>query len=161
MQQWGEWRTPAAASVAALSCVQKPMASRDRSDSPSQRQLRVAEQIRHLVAEALIRGELHDTRLHGTNVTIGEVRISRDLRHATVFAAELGKELSQTTLEALNDAAPHLAGRLGRQMHLKYAPKLKFVPDTMFDEAARMEKLITEALRELPSRSDEDDRHGS
>lgn len=136
------------------------MAPRDRSELPSQRQLRVAEQIRHLVAEVLMRGELHDPRLDGVNVTIGEVRISKDLRHATVFAAELGRPLSATTLDALKDAAPALSGRLGRRMHLKYAPKLKFVPDMMFEEAARMERLIEEALQTLPP-APEDDRHGS
>lgn len=107
-----------------------------------------------------MRGEVHDPRLDGTNVTIGEVRISRDLRQATVYVAELGRPLAPTTLEALQEAAPMLAGRLGRRMHLKYAPKLKFVADTLFEEAARMERLIEEAVQTLPP-SGEDDRHGS
>ncbi len=126
------------------------MARRARHESPSQRQLRVAEQIRHILAEALTRGELHDPRLVDVNVTIGEVRVSPDLRQATVFAAELGKRLSPSTLEALEDAAARLGGQVGRRMHLKYAPRLRFVEDTLFDDAAKMDRLIDEAIKTLP-----------
>ena len=119
-------------------------ASRERAEGPSQRQLRVAEQIRHLLAEALMRGEVHDPRLDGVSVTVGEVRASRDLRQATVYVTELGAAIRPETLAALEHAAPRLAGQVARGIHLKYAPRLHFVADTLFDEAARMERLVRE-----------------
>lgn len=109
---------------------------------PSQRQLRVAEQIRHLLAEDLMMGHVHDPRLEGTSVTVAEVRISRDLKHATVFTTELGRPLRPETLEALVEQAPRLAGRVARRMHIKFAPRLHFVADETFDEASRMQRLI-------------------
>jgi ribosome-binding factor A len=119
-------------------------ASRERAEGPSQRQLRVAEQIRHLLAEALMRGEVHDPRLDGVSLTVGEVRTSRDLRQATVYVTELGAAIRPETLAALEHAAPRLAGQVARGIHLKYAPRLNFVADTLFDEAARMERLVRE-----------------
>ena len=112
---------------------------------PSQRQLRVAEQMRHLLAEQLLRGDLHDPRLAGRSLTVAEVRISRDLKSATVFTTELGGELTQETAAALQQAAPYLGGWLARQMHLKYAPRLRFVPDETFAHAARIGALLQEA----------------
>lgn len=109
---------------------------------PSQRQLRVAEQIRHLLAEDLMMGHVHDPRLDGVSLTIAEVRISRDLKHATVFATELGRALRPETLAALVEEAPRLGGRLARRMHIKFAPRLHFVADETFDEASRMQRLI-------------------
>jgi ribosome-binding factor A len=125
------------------------MPHRSSGNEPSQRQLRVGEQMRHLIAEDLQQGALHDPRLEGANVTIAEVRMSRDLKHAVVFATELGRELGPETLSALEKAAPRLAGRLARRMHLKYAPRLRFVPDETFGEAARMQELINRSLAEL------------
>lgn len=120
-----------------------------RSGEPSQRQLRVAEQIRHLLAESLMRGEVHDPRLEGVSVTIAEVRVSKDLKYATVFATLLGQPLSVAVHAALDRAAPALAGQLARRMHLKYAPKLQFVADDLFDEAARLERLLAEERARL------------
>ncbi len=117
--------------------------TRMRGEQPlSQRQLRVGEQMRHLLAEYLIRGETHDPRLEGVSITIGEVRLTRDLRHATVYASELGADLSEPVAAALAAAAPRLAGRLAREMHLKYAPRLRFVADRSFEEAQRIESLL-------------------
>lgn len=121
----------------------------DRAGEPSQRQLRVAEQIRHLLAESLMRGEVHDPRLEGASVTIAEVRVSKDLKHATVFATLLGQPLSAAVHAALDHAAPALAGQLARRMHLKYAPRLHFVADELFDEAARLERLMAEERARL------------
>jgi ribosome-binding factor A len=116
---------------------------------PSQRQLRVAEQIRHLLAEALMRGELRDPRLDGVSITVGEVRIGRDLRHALVYVTELAGPIRAEVLDALNRAAPRLAGRVARDIHLKYAPRLEFVADSLFDEAARMERLVSDAVARI------------
>jgi ribosome-binding factor A len=114
-----------------------------RGEQPSQRQLRVAERMRHLLAEHLLRGDLHDPRLAARSLTVSEVRVSRDLKNATVYAAELGREeLSAEAAEALQRAAPHLGGWLARQMHLKYAPKLRFVADESFAHAARIGRLL-------------------
>lgn len=131
---------------------------RAAGSEPSQRQLRVAERIRHLLAESLMRGEVHDRRLEAASVTVAEVRVTKDLRHATVFATELGRPLSAAARAALEQAAPQLAGRLARQMHLKYAPRLHFVADALFDEAARIERLMVEERARLHLlAADEDD----
>lgn len=132
------------------------MARGSGESEPSQRQLRVGEQIRHLLAEDLMRGEVHDTRLEGRSITISEVRMSRDLRHATVFASELGQRLQPPARKALEQAAARLGGRLARRMNLKYAPRLHFVGDELFDEAARMERLLKEERTRLPRRDDEE-----
>jgi ribosome-binding factor A len=122
---------------------------------PSQRQLRVAEQMRHLLAEHLLRGDLHDPRLAGRSLTVSEVRVSRDLKNATVFTAELGGELSPDAAAALQHAAAHLGGWLARQMHLKYAPRLHFVADETFARAARIDQLLHDTHR--PHDEDDDD----
>ena len=125
------------------------MRGAERAQAPSQRQLRVAEQIRHLLAEALMRGELRDPRLDGVSITVGEVRIGRDLRQAQVYVTELAGPIRTEVLEALNRAAPRLAGRVTRDIHLKYAPRLEFVADSLFDEAARMERLVSDAVARI------------
>jgi ribosome-binding factor A len=99
------------------------------------------------LAEHLMRGDLHDRHLETVSVTVSEVRMSRDLRHAQVFVAELGEEVQPATLDALARVAPFLAGRLAREMNLKYAPKLRFEPDTSFSYAARIDSLLSEGLR--------------
>lgn len=116
--------------------------SRGEHQDRSQRQLRVAEQMRHLLAEHLLRGELHDPRLRGTSLTVSEVRVSRDLKNGTVFLAALGREPTPEVLAALQHAGPYLGGWLARQMHLKYAPKLRFLADDSFARADRIERLI-------------------
>jgi ribosome-binding factor A len=119
--------------------------SRRDGGAPSQRQLRVGERIRHLLAEDLQRGALGDPRLESANVTVAEVRMSPDLKHARVYVTELGARLRAPTREALQAAAPVLGGRLARAINLKYAPKLSFVEDPSFAEAERIEGLIARA----------------
>ena len=126
---------------------------------PSQRQLRVAEQMRHLLAEQLLRGDLRDPRLANRHLTVAEVRVSRDLKSATVFTTELGGELTQETATALQQASSYLGGWLARQMHLKYAPRLRFVPDETFAYAARIGQLLHDAR--LPAPPPEDDADGA
>ena len=123
---------------------------------PTQRQLRVAEQMRHLLAENLIRGELRDPRLAGRHLTVAEVRVSRDLKSATVFTTELGGELSRDVAAALQQASAYLGGWLARQMHLKYAPRLHFVADETFAHAAKIDRLLHEAHR-APEREEDSD----
>ena len=116
--------------------------TRGGQQAPSQRQLRVGEQMRHLLAEFLLRGDLHDPRLAGRSLTIAEVRCSRDLKTAVVYTTELGRELSPEAIEALQHASAHLGGWLARQMHLKYAPRLSFVADESFAKADRIERML-------------------
>jgi ribosome-binding factor A len=137
------------------------MSRRQSGDEPSQRQLRVAEQIRHLLAADLLAGVVHDPRVDGAVVTVGEVRVSRDLKHAMVFATELGGQLSVTTQAGLTAAASFLAGRLARRMNLKYAPRLRFVADELFDEAARIERLMVEERRKLDADSGSQEQSGA
>jgi ribosome-binding factor A len=109
---------------------------------PSQRQLRVGEELRHVLAELLGRGHLREAALADRRLTVSEVRISADLRHAVAFVTELGGELSPECLDALQRVAPQLRGEVTRRMRLKYAPDLTFRPDRSFAEAAHIEALL-------------------
>ncbi len=113
--------------------------------------------MRHLLAGYLLRNEIHDPRLEGVSVTVSEVRVSRDLRNATVYANELGAELSPPVQAALAAAAGRLAGRLAREMHLKYAPRLVFTADPSFAEAQRIERLLRESLAARPAAREEEE----
>ena len=110
--------------------------------SPSQRQLRVGEELRHALARILGRGELHDPVLAGASVTVTEVRISPDLKNATAFVMPLGGRDAAAILTALNRAAPFLRGQLGGEVRLRYTPRLSFQPDHSFDEAAKINALL-------------------
>jgi ribosome-binding factor A len=123
---------------------------------PSQRQLRVGEELRHLLAELLMRG-LRDPALADARLTVSEVRVSADLRHAVVFVTELGGELRPERLEALERAAPQLRGEVTRRMRLKYAPDLAFRPDRSFAEATRIETLLAQERAAVGAASHEDD----
>ena len=117
------------------------MTRRDRA-GPSQRQLRVAELLRHAMAGILMRGELRDADLAGVSVTVTGVDMSPDLRNATVYVMPLGGADGDVILRALRRRAPYLRGRMAREMTLKYSPRLMFEADTSFDEANRIEALL-------------------
>jgi ribosome-binding factor A len=117
---------------------------RKSTGTESQRQLRVGEQIRHCLADLLMRGQVHEPELSEVSLTISEVRVSRDLRRAEVFLTELGGGLRASTRAALERAAPHLRGEVTRRSRLKYAPDLVFTADTSFDQAARIDALLEE-----------------
>jgi ribosome-binding factor A len=116
--------------------------SANAGSGPSQRQLRVGEALRHALAELLLRDGLHQPALADAKLTVSEVRISADLRHAVVFLTELGRDLRPERLEALRRATPLLRGELARRLRLKYAPDLEFRADPVFAEAARIEALL-------------------
>ncbi|WP_144185548.1 30S ribosome-binding factor RbfA [Elioraea rosea] len=109
---------------------------------PSQRQLRVAEEVRHALAAVLERGDFRDPDLAGAHVTVTEVRASPDLKHMTVFVTPLGGGDASVLLAALKRAAPYLRGQVAQAIRTKYAPDLVFRPDTAIDAAARMEALF-------------------
>ena len=110
---------------------------------PGQRQLRVAEQVRHLLVEVLRRGHFRDPALLDAHkITVTAVEIGPDLKHATAFVMPLGGENADTFLEALNRASGFFRGELAGRMDLRYIPKVTFKLDHSFDEAARIEKLL-------------------
>lgn len=118
---------------------------------PSQRQLRAGELVRHALADILRREHLREPALTGVSVTISEVRASPDLRHATVFCLPLGGGQEAEVVGALNHAANYLRGLLGREIEMKFTPTLKFVADTSFAEARRIDELLSrpEVARDL------------
>jgi len=126
----------------------------------SQRQLRVGEALRHVLAELLQRGAVHDPLLAEANLTVSEVRMSRDLRHATAYVSELGGDLRDELLEALTRAAPWLRGEAARRVHLKYAPTLSFRVDPSFAEAARIDALLARERASLERAREDDDGQG-
>ncbi len=109
---------------------------------PSQRQLRVGEELRHRLAELLRPGELRDPALHDANVTVTEVRLSPDLRNATAFVMPLGGANAEEIIAALRRSAPFLKGRLARLIELRHMPNLAFALDNAFDSAARISALL-------------------
>jgi ribosome-binding factor A len=109
---------------------------------PTQRQLRAGELVRHALVEILREEDITDTALEGVSVTVTEVRVSPDLRHAIVFVEPLGGVHAPEVVEGLNRHAKFLRGRLGRAIDMKFTPDLKFLHDDSFDEAARMNRLF-------------------
>src|SRR5258706_6004156 len=109
---------------------------------PRQRQLRVAEEIRHILAGILLRGDLRDPALLGVSVTVSEVRISPDLKNATVYSLPFGKASVADVMKGLNRSAPYLRSQVGHVLNLRYAPTLTFVPDRSFDEAKHIDELL-------------------
>lgn len=129
---------------------------------PSQRQLRAGELIRHALVEVLREEELQDEAMRGVSVTVTEVRLSPDLRHAQVFVEPLGGSHASEVVAALNRHAKFLRGRLGHGIDMKFTPELKFVHDESFDEAERMAKLfddprVREDLARRDNAGEEDD----
>jgi ribosome-binding factor A len=115
---------------------------RDTKPGPSQRQLRAGELVRHALAEILSRGEVHDPVIEGRMITVPEVRMSPDLRQATVYVMPLGGRDEKAVLEALDRNRRFLRGEIARRVSLKFAPDIHFRLDERFDEAERIEKLL-------------------
>jgi ribosome-binding factor A len=126
---------------------------------PSQRALRAGELIRHAVAEILARGEVHDPVLQGHMITVPEVRMSPDLRLATIYAVPLGGRDEKEVLAALDRNKRYLRGEIARRVNLKFAPDIRFRRDDRFDEAERIEKLLRtpEVQRDLEPGGDDND----
>lgn len=116
------------------------MAGRNRA--PSQRQLRVGEELRHIIAGVLARGEIRDPDIEGTVITVTEVRTSPDLKHATVFVAPLGGGDVTAILEGLKRSARYIRGQVARQIRLRYTPEFVFETDTSFDTASHIDGLL-------------------
>lgn len=116
--------------------------TRQRAKAPTQRQLRVGEEVRHVLAEMIERGEMADPELRDVPVTVTEVRMSPDLKVATALVIPLGGGDAERLLKALARAAPYFRARVGRSVRLKFTPKLQFELDTSFDQAARIDALL-------------------
>ena len=109
---------------------------------PTQRSLRAGELVRHAVAEILARGEVHDPVIEGHLITVPEVRMSPDLRVATVYILPLGGVDNAAVLEALDRNKRYLRAEVARRVNLKFAPEIRFRIDERFDEAERIDRLL-------------------
>ena len=116
------------------------------SKEPGQRQLRVGEELRHVLAELLGRDELRDPAMQGVSVTISEVRVGPDLRRATAYVMPLGGGDVVEIVAALNRAAGYIRGRVSRMVNLKFAPSFVFEADTAFDEASKIDALLRQGM---------------
>jgi ribosome-binding factor A len=129
---------------------------RDNTPGGSQRALRVGELIRHALADMLTRGDVHDPVLEGHLVTIPEVRMSADLRLATIYVMPLGGRDIEAVLEALERNKRYLRGEIARHVNLKFAPDIRFHADERFDEAERIEKLLRTPAVQRDLKRDDD-----
>jgi ribosome-binding factor A len=119
------------------------MVRQPQAKGPSQRQLRVGEMLRHALAGILTRSDIADPELEGRYITVTEVKLSPDLRHATVFARPFGTdENGPALIKALNRHQRYLRGELGQRIDLKFTPDLTFRLDESFDEAERIDALL-------------------
>lgn len=127
---------------------------------PSQRQLRVGEELRHIIAAVIERGDFRDPDLLGRAITVTEVRVSPDLRNATVFVVPLGGGDASTILKGLKRAKAYLRHELARSVDLRCVPDLSFEPDLTFDEASRIDSLLRspQVRRDLGANDSEFDR---
>ncbi|HEY7383362.1 MAG TPA: 30S ribosome-binding factor RbfA [Beijerinckiaceae bacterium] len=114
----------------------------ESASGPSQRQQRVAELVRHALAEVLQRGDIQDEVLASHVVTIPEVRMSPDLKLATAYVMPLGGRDEKAVLQALDRNRKALRAEVAQRVNLKFAPDLRFLRDETFDEAARIEALL-------------------
>ncbi|QQG35520.1 MAG: 30S ribosome-binding factor RbfA [Micavibrio aeruginosavorus] len=121
--------------------------------TPSQRQLRVGEQLRHIIAQTLQRGKFSDPLLFDKTgqITVAEVRVSPDMKHATAYTSMITGQDIDLVLAALNETAHMFQQDINRQIKMKFTPKVRFVVDDRFDKAGRIEDI----LRNLPKSSAE------
>lgn len=115
---------------------------REQRSGPTQRQLRVAEEIRHVLAVLFERRDFRDPELAEAALTVTEVRMSPDLKHATVFIARLGRSDADALLPALKRAAAYLRGQVAHSLRLRFAPDLSFQPDNALEYATKIDRLL-------------------
>ena len=115
------------------------------TNQPSQRMLRVGEQIKHVIAQALARGHFYEPVLmdKASSITVTEVRVSPDLKHATAYVMSLGGQAMDEILPALNEEAFNFQKEINKQTQLKFTPKLQFRKDETFDKATKLEGIIS------------------
>ena len=130
-----------------------PAKQKNRTTAPTQRQLRVAEEIRHVLAGIFTRRGFRDPELAEADITVSEVRLSPDLKHATAFISRLGRADVEALLPALKRVAPWLRSQVAHALPLRYAPELTFQPDHALDYAVKINQLMQrpEVARDLKS----------
>jgi ribosome-binding factor A len=122
--------------------TRKKSSSVHSAKGPTQRMLRVGELIRHKVAEMLVRGEIHDDVIASHSITIPEVRISPDMKVATVYVMPLGGKSMKPVIEALTRNKKYIRAQVAQTIDLRYAPDLRFLEDKTFEEATRIDRLL-------------------
>lgn len=132
------------------------MRHNETPSGPSVRVLRVGEQVRHILSEILQRGDVHDDVLASHPVSVTEVRMSPDLRHATVFVKPLLGRDEEAVIKALRTNTAYLQREVAHRVRMKYAAKLKFLPDESFDEASHIDALLRDpkVVRDLGERDE-------
>ena len=129
---------------------------RDSGTGPSQRALRAGEVIRHAIADILSRGEVHDPVIQGHVITVPEVRMSPDLKLATIYVMPLGGRDEQAVVDALERNKRFLRGEIARHVNLKFSPDIRFHVDERFAEAERIDRLLkTPAVQRDLKREDD------
>ncbi len=118
------------------------MRKTETAEGRSVRLLRVGEQVRHVLSEILARGDVHDETLQSHLVSVTEVRMSPDLRHATVFVKPLLGQDEDLVLKAIRTNTAYLQREVAHRVRLKYAAKLKFIADESFDEGGHIDSLL-------------------
>ena len=118
------------------------MRQTETTEGRSVRLLRVGEQVRHALSEILMRGDVHDETLSKHMVSVTEVRMSPDLRHATAFVKPLLGANEEAVIKALRTNTAYLQSEVARRVNTKYAAKLKFLLDESFDEGSHIDKLL-------------------
>ena len=133
-----------------------PARKKPQAAGPTQRQLRVAEEIRHVLAGLFTRREFRDPELAEADITVSEVRLSPDLKHATAFISRLGRADVDELLPALKRVAPWLRSQVAHSLPLRYAPELTFQPDHALDYAMKINRLMQrpDVARDLKTDTD-------
>ena len=131
--------------------------SRDNAPGGSQRQLRVGELVRHAMAEMLSRGDVHDPVIEGHLITIPEVRMSPDLKLATIYVMPMGGREANEVVAAFERQKKHLRAEIAHRVNLKFAPDIRFRVDDRFAEAERIDRLLRspEVARDLNHEDEE------
>ncbi len=130
------------------------------SKAPSQRQLRVGEEVRHHLSTALLRGDVYVPELEGISVTVSEVSVSPDMSNARAYVTPLGGADIDEVVAILNVIAPDLQTYVAQKVHLRRMPRVKFFADHSFENAQKMSSLIAQlppALSEQQEDVDEDE----
>ncbi|MFZ1773902.1 MAG: 30S ribosome-binding factor RbfA [Rhizobiaceae bacterium] len=128
------------------------MSAKSGPQGPSQRMLRVGEQVRHALAEILQRGDIRDALIETNVISVSEVRMSSDLKIATAFVAPLAAKDDAAVIAALNSHARYIRGRLAHPLRqMKYMPEVRFKLDTSYDNFGKIDALLRspEVARDL------------
>ena len=130
---------------------------RDQGPGGSQRQLRVGELVRHAIADMLTRGEVHDPVIEGHLITVPEVRMSPDLKLATIYVMPMGGRDASEVVAAFEKHKKFLRAEIAHRINLKFAPDIRFRMDDRFAEAERIDKLLRspEVVRDLKHEDEE------